>query len=78
MKHANGDPRSPKTGNDTRRKNQRPPATSSGVVLRHFHRSRTRRARKVLDDHYRNLLIGGRLILVEETSTSLKDMTARL
>jgi hypothetical protein len=40
----------------------------SGAMIKHFRRTRTKRAQRVLDAHYRNLLAGGRLIVVRETS----------
>lgn len=74
MKNSKRDQRSPQTGNRSRRKNPRPPATSSGVTLSHFRKSRCKRAQKILDAHYRNLLVGGRLIVVEETKSGVDEL----
>lgn len=43
---------------------QLPKPLSSGSS--YYHRLRVRRAKRVLDDHYKNLLVGGRLLYVKE------------
>jgi hypothetical protein len=40
----------------------------------YYHRLRVRRAKSILNRHYRNLLVGGRLLYVKDGQRELTDL----